>query len=163
MSGPFPELVESGSCQGSLQIGLAIHQFHQPRFVFGEGFGGLYLGLEFPQDESRAPPEENLRHRHVGEEVVAHVQDLVAVDAEMILQVGSTSANENSAWLERARLGAEEPTVLIDDSVEGPAGGEERRLVGRDDHRLEQIAPAHAGGQVGVECVLHDPAGVIPV
>ena len=73
---------------------------------------------------------------HVAEHVIAHVEDTVSRNAQMLLHAPSV-ATEVDAAVVRASDDGPEQSLLVGDLEEGMRGGEERRLAGRHDDEIE--------------------------
>ena len=121
------------------------------------------LLLQFPQDQRRAPAQHRLADVDVGVQVVAHVEDLVARQPQVLFHLGGAAPEVDPARLQFAAVGAHQPLLLVGDAVQRAALGEEARLIGAHDDQVEKVAPLHARGQPGIEGDLHEAPGVVPV
>ena len=123
---------------------------------------GRHLVLQLAQDQGGAPAQGALAHVHVAEHVVAHVQDLVPLHAQVPLHLGRAAAHVGAARAQRPQGRAQQP-VAGDHLEERRVGGEEFRLAGADDDQVEQVPPGGALGQERVERVGHHGGAEVPV
>ena len=124
------------------------------------------LRLELPghllHDEQRAPRRVLLAAQDVAEDVVAHVQDRVAVDAEHALEVLEVALLVDLAALERVG-GLHGVGAAVDEALEVRAlVGEERRLARGDAHDVEVLPPRRVLVHRAVEQVRHHLLRVAP-
>jgi hypothetical protein len=94
--------------------------------VGGESRAVEQFGLQLAEDERGAPPQHVLGHVHVAEQVVADVEDLVALEFEARLDGTGIAPVVDLPELERSPVRAEETRLLVDD-LEGRLVWEKKR------------------------------------
>mmetsp|Transcript_6637 Transcript_6637/g.17281 ORF Transcript_6637/g.17281 Transcript_6637/m.17281 type:complete len:449 (-) Transcript_6637:630-1976(-) len=150
-----PRQLQAHRVEGIAHALLFIHVALQRDAQWRHLLERLHLALELAHNQARAPLKVHLRHAHVRVDVIADVQNLVARNAERLLDHPRGASGEHAALLvshrrsEKAILGCH----LVDEIA---AVGEEVWLRAADDGDVEEVAPCHVVGKVGVVRVLHD-------
>ena len=125
---------------------LVGHQGREVALARHEAPCRVDLLLELAKDQRGAPPLDALRHVHVAEDVVADVEDLVAVQVEALLHLPGVTAHVGAAGDELARDRPEQ-AVLVDHLERRVEPQEEVRLPRLHDDEVEQVTPAHVLGR----------------
>ena len=147
-------------CLAAVGENLLFHQALQCLLLAGEADGVVNLGLELAGNQGGAPAEHVFGDVDVTVEVVADVQRLPAGDTEALFHQAGIAPEVNMARLQRPVMGMEQRLLLIDHPVDRGRLGEEARLVGRDDHHVEEVAPGVALRTEPIQAIGHHLPGV---
>src|SRR5690606_24957386 len=137
-----------------LELLLLPSELVQASLLGSETIEGGQLLRELAYGERGAPAQRRIGDVDVREQVVTHVEDLLAREAEIPLDAPGVAAEVGPPRLQAPHLRSEQP-ILRDHLEERVVAREEIRLAGAHDHEIEQVPPALTRWQETIESVAH--------
>jgi hypothetical protein len=134
----------------------------------------IHLALKLGDDKDGAPPERSLTTDDIREHVVPYVQELIALDAQEVVQVLEASSLENLAADKRLFRRVKQRIVHVAQSVKTILGVhteegqavilKKLRLAGPDDDEVKVLEPVQVAFRLLRKAidVVHDDVGVVP-